>query len=203
MNSTTRYLIATALAVIVAMPAMAASPGGYSTVNSSINVGENSKAGNLDSVNGSITVGAGSFVRSVDSVNGSIRLGNDVTVDGDIEAVNGSITLKPGCEVGGYIETVNGSVRVENARVGGDVETVNGGLRILDRSEVSGNVVVKKPGGWSWSTGSRRKPVRVEIGEHVVVHGDLVFEQWVELKLHDTAKVGEIIGDEVEIINGP
>ena len=80
---------------------------------------------------------------------------------------------------------------------------VNGGLRILDRSEVSGNVVVKKPGGWSWGSGSRRKPVRVEIGENVVVHGDLVFEQWVELKLHDTAKVGEIIGDEVEMIGGP
>jgi hypothetical protein len=66
---------------------------------------------------------------------------------------------------------------------------------------VSGDVVVKKPGGWGWS--HRRKPIRVEIGENVVVHGNLVFEQPVELRLHESAKVGEIIGDEVEIVSGP
>ncbi|MGD9021589.1 MAG: hypothetical protein PVF46_07300 [Lysobacterales bacterium] len=201
MNVYFRYLIATALAVVIAMPALAASSGSYSTVNSSINIGEDSRAGNVDSVNGSITIGDGSFVRSVDTVNGSIRFGNDVTVDGDVETVNGSIKLQPGCEVGGYIETVNGGVRVENTRVEGDIETVNGGLRILDRSEVSGNVVVRKPSNWSF--GKQRKPVRVEIGENVVVRGDLVFEQWVELKLHESAKVGEIIGDRVDTVSGP
>ena len=31
---------------------------------------------------------------------------------------------------------------MENTRIAGDVETVNGQLRILDRSEVTGNVMV-------------------------------------------------------------
>ena len=203
MNVKYRYLITAALAVFIALPAVAGDSSKYRTVNSSIKIGANNKAGDLGSVNGSITVGDGSLVGSIGSVNGSIKVGNDVTVDGDIEAVNGAITLRSGCDVGGYIETVNGGVRVENTKVAGNIETVNGGLNILDGSEVTGNVVVRKPGGWSWGTNSRRKPVRVEIGENVVVHGDLVFEHAVELRLHDSAKVGEIIGDEVEIISGP
>lgn len=201
MNVKYRYLITAALAVCIALPAMAVASSKYSTINSSIKIGVNNKAGDLDSVNGSITVGDGSSVGSMDTVNGSIKVGDDVTVDGDIESVNGAITLRPGCEVGGHIETVNGGVRMENTKVAGDIETVNGGLKILEGSEVTGNIVVRKPGGWSW--GGKRKPVRVEIGENVVVHGDLVFEHAVELRLHDSAKVGEIIGDEVEIIGGP
>ncbi len=49
-----------------------------------------------------------------------------------------------------------------------------------------------------WSINKRRRPVRVEIGQDVVVHGDLIFESAVELKLHDTANVGEIIGEYVQ-----
>jgi DUF4097 and DUF4098 domain-containing protein YvlB len=169
--------------------------GKYSTVNSSIHLGDNTTTGDVDSVNGSIHIGANSFVKSVESVNGSIRLGNDVTVDEGIEAVNGAITLEAGCEVGANVETVNGSVLLENTRVSGDVETVNGKLEILNGSEVSGNVVVRRPGGWNFS--KRNKPVYVEIGKDVVVRGKLIFEQPVRLKLHDSARVGEIIGDEV------
>ena len=196
-----KFLTAVALTVLMVLPAVAEASGGYSTVNKSIRIDDNSTAGDVDSVNGSIRVGSNSFVDSVESVNGAIKLGNDVAVDRNIEAVNGAITLQPGCEVGGRVETVNGGIRMENARIAGDVETVNGQLRILDRSEVSGNVLVRKPGGWN--TNKRRKPIHVEIGQNVVVHGDLIFEQAVELKLHETAKVGEIIGDEVKMAGSP
>ena len=47
---------------------------------------------------------------------------------------------------------------------------------------------------------TRRKPVQVEIGQDVVVHGDLIFEHAVELKIHDTASVGKIIGNEVKMV---
>jgi DUF4097 and DUF4098 domain-containing protein YvlB len=192
MKTSIKYLTTAALAAFIALPAMA---GSYSTVNSSINLDENTSTGDVDSVNGSIRIGAGSVVGSVGSVNGSIKLGNNVTVDGEIKAVNGAITLQPGCDVDGNVETVNGGIKMESTRVAGDVETVNGGLQILDGSELQGNVVVRKPGGWTFN--KRRKPIRVEIGSDVVVHGDLVFEQPVELRLHDSARVGEIIGDEV------
>jgi predicted acyltransferase (DUF342 family) len=193
-----KFLAAVALAALIVLPAVAAASGSYSTVNKSIRLGDNTTTGEVDSVNGSIGIGSHSFVDSVDSVNGAIKLANDVTVDGSVDAVNGAITLQPGCQVGGRVETVNGSIRMENTQVAGDVETVNGQLRILDSSEVTGNVVVRKPGGWSIN--KRHKPVRVEIGQDVVVHGDLIFEHAVELKLHDTARVGEIIGDDVEMV---
>jgi len=191
-----KFLTAVALTLLIALPAVASDS--YSTVNKSIKIGDNVSTGEVDSVNGSIRIGSNSFAESVDSVNGSIRLGADVTVERSIEAVNGAITLQPGCEVGGRIETVNGGIHMENTRVAGNVETVNGQLRVLNGSEVSGNVVVRKPHGWSFS--KQRKPVQVEIGENVVVHGDLIFESPVELKLHETAKVGEIIGEDVEMV---
>ena len=193
-----KFLTAAALAVLIVLPATVVAGGSHSTVNKSIRIDDNSTTGDVDSVNGSIRIGASSFVTSVESVNGSIQLGNDVTVDKGIDAVNGAITLEPGCEVGGNVETINGGIRLKNTRVAGDVETVNGQTRILDGSEVAGNVVVRQTKGWG--TNKRRKPVRVEIGQDVVVHGDLIFEQAVELKIHDTAKVGEIIGDEVKLI---
>lgn len=193
-----KFLAAAALAILMVLPAVALASGSHNTVNKSIRIDDNTTAGAVDSVNGSIRIGSNSFVESIDSVNGSIKLGHDVAVNKGIDSVNGAITLEAGCEVGGNVKSVNGSIRMENARIAGDVETYNGQLRILRGSEVSGNVVVRKSKGWN--SNKRSKPVRVEIGEDVVIHGDLIFEQAVELNLHDTARVGEIIGDEVKMV---
>jgi len=198
MKTSLKFLTIAALTALLALPASAVASGKYSTVNSSISLGDNSNSGDVDSVNGSIRIGANSFVKSVESVNGSIRLDNDVTVEEGVNAVNGSIGLDPGCEVGDDVVTVNGRVSMENTRVAGNVETVNGKLEILDRSEVSGDVVVRKPGGWNFG---KRKPVYVEIGKDVVVHGKLIFEQPVDLSLDESAKVGEIVGDEVTMVD--
>jgi len=193
-----QFLTVLALTALTMVPAAAVASDSHSTVNKSIHLADNSTADDVDSVNGSIHIGANSFVKSVESVNGSIKLGNDVTVDGGIDAVNGAITLQPGCEVGGRVETVNGGILMEGTKIAGDVETVNGHLQILNGSEVTGNVVVRASKGWS--IGKHNKPVRVEIGQDVVVHGNLIFKQPVELKLHDSASVGEIIGDEVKMV---
>ena len=198
MNSFLKFLTITAMTVLAAVPSVAMASDKFSTLNSSINVPDSTTTGDVDSLNGSIRIGANSFVKSVQSLNGAIRLGNDVTVDEGVEAVNGGITIEAGCEVGGSVETINGRVSLENTRVAGDVETVNGKLEILNGSEVAGNVIVRRPGGWNFS--KRNKPVYVEIGKDVVVRGNLIFEQPVELKLHDSAKVGEIIGDEVTMV---
>lgn len=193
-----KFLTAAAMAVLLAMPAMAWDGDNHSAVNKSIRIDENSTVGDVDSVNGSIRIGANSAVRSVESVNGSVNLGNNVSVEKGVDAVNGAITIESGSEVGGNVGTINGGIRLKNTGVAGDVETVNGQIRILEGSEVAGNVMVRRSKGWNIN--KRRKPVHVEIGKDVVVHGDLIFEQAVELTIHETAKVGEIIGDEVELI---
>ena len=199
MNIYLKFLTAVTVAALMVLPAMTVASDSHSTVNKGIRIDDGSTAGDVDSVNGSIRIGAGSFVESVDSVNGSIKLGNDVTVDKGVDAVNGAITLAAGCEVGGNVETVNGGIKIENTRVAGDVETINGQLRILQGSEVSGNVLVRKPNGWS--SNKWRKPVKVEIGQDVIIHGDLIFEHAVELDLHESARVGEIIGEKVELVS--
>ena len=199
MKISCKFLTAFALAVLLGLPAVVMAGSNYSSVNKSIRVENNSTTGNVDSVNGSIRIGANSFVESVESVNGSIDLDNDVTVDKDVEAINGEIELEAGCTVGGNVETINGGIRLQNAQISGDVETVNGQIRILEGSEVSGNVLVREPKGWNGSR--QRKPVQVEIGKDVLVHGDLIFEHPVQLKIHDSARVGDIIGEQVEMVS--
>ena len=199
MKVSIKFLAAVTCAFMVVLPVVAMAGGDHSTVNKSIHVDDNSSTGDIDSVNGSIRVGANSVVKSVESVNGSIKVGTDVRVENGVESINGSVTLESGSEVGANIGTINGGIRLQNTSVSGDVETINGGIRLLEGTEVVGNVAVRKPNNWGFN--KRNKPVKVEIGENVQVHGDLIFEHAVELKLHKSATVGEIIGDEVTMID--
>ena len=180
---------------MLALPTVAMAGDSVSTVNKSIRLDDNSSRGDIESVNGAIRVGSNSVVKSVESVNGSIKLGEAVRVEQGIESVNGSVTLESGGEVDGDVKTINGGIKLKNTVVSGDIDTMNGSIRLLEGTEVVGDVVVRKSRGWSFN--KRNKPVKVEIGKNVQIHGNLIFEHPVELKLHDSATVGEIIGDEV------
>ena len=61
---------------------------------------------------------------------------------------------------------------------------------------MEGNIV-PTPNGWS---PRRPPPVKVELGAPVRVVGDLIFEHPVELRIHDSATVGDVIGDDVTVI---
>ena len=199
MKSSVTTLAAMAITVALVLPVSGWAGSNVSTVNKAVRLDSGSSAGRVQSVNGAIRIGADSVVTSIESVNGGIELQSGVQVERDVEAVNGAIELDHGSAVGGSVQTVNGGIKLYDTQVGGDVETINGGVRLLDNTEVQGNVVVRKPKGWS---SERRKPVKVEVGEGVRVHGDLIFEQPVELRLHDSANVGEVIGEDVTIIEG-
>lgn len=189
-----------AVLVIVATIAFPVMAGGYNSVNSDIRIGAGTSTDDVESVNGSIRIGDQSVVRSVSSVNGAIKIGQDVTVERGIEAVNGSINLKSGGQVGEDVETVNGSIELQGVHVAGDIDTVNGGIVLDNGTVIAGNVTVHKPKSKGWSFG-RKKPVKVEIGENVEVLGDLIFEHAVELRVHPSATHGEIIGDDVTVID--
>lgn len=197
MRFSTNHLTMLIFITGLAIPTLAAADDDVSTVNKSVSISSGSGAGDVESVNGSIRIGADAFVQSVESVNGAVNIGEGVTVAESVEAVNGGITLGPGSIVGGSVETVNGGIRLSGTNVSDHVETINGSIRLLQGTVVEGNVKVGK--SWGWSSG-RNKPVKVEIGEDVQVLGDLIFERPVELKLHDSASVGEIIGKQVELV---
>ncbi len=184
----------------------------YDSVNGSITVGEKAHVDNLDTVNGSIKVGQGATVGEVETVNGSIKFGNGVTADhaetvngsinlgsncmikGHAETVNGSVTAGNGCVVEGRMETVNGKISASGTEVDGNIETVNGNITLDNGTVVNGNVIIEKSTGWF---NSNKKIPEVHIGENVVVKGDLIFKKKVKLYIADSAKTGEVIGDDV------
>ncbi|MCF6299735.1 MAG: hypothetical protein L3J52_01215 [Proteobacteria bacterium] len=168
-----------------------------STVNGSVIVAENSTVGSAETVNGSITFSTGVTADSVETVNGSIKLGEDCMIKGDVETVNGSITAKSGCTIKGNYETVNGKLSADKTLIEGDIEMVNGKVYLENGTVLEGDLIVRKSSGFF---NSSKKMPEITIGKDVVVKGDLIFERPVKLYLHDSAKVGDIEGDDVEII---
>jgi hypothetical protein len=199
MSSTRKHFPVLILALSVALPTAVWSGENFTTVNKTVRIDDGETIGNVKTVNGSVRIGAGSVAESVQSVNGAIDIEKDAKVEEDVAAVNGAIELDRGVDVGGNVETVNGGIEIQAASVAGDVETVNGGIALLDGTVVEGNVLVKKPWGWS---SDDRKPVKVEIGRDVQVRGDLIFEQPVRLKIHESASFGEMIGEDIEVMEG-
>lgn len=199
MKLSIKRLAVIALSACLALPALSLAADDISSINKAIRVDSGAAVGDVQSVNGSIRIDNDAVVRSIESVNGTIRVGEGVKVEKDIEAVNGTIKLASATEVGGDVETVNGKIQLEQSTIAGNVGTYNGGIALLNGTVVEGDVTVSKPFGWS---SKPRKPVQVEIGENVRVYGDLVFEQPVELIIHDSAEVGEVIGNEVTVIDG-
>jgi hypothetical protein len=174
--------------------------GDVDSVNGSIKIGSLSVVGDVESVNGGIRIGKGTTLRSVESVNGGIRIGSDVQIERNVESVNGGIDMSSGTTVGGDIKTVNGGLDLDGVLIEGGITTINGGVYLKNGTEVMGDLLVKKPSGWGgWG---KRKPVQIEIGADSVVHGDLYFEHKVKLKVHPTAKIGEVHGENVEWVDG-
>lgn len=174
--------------------------GDLETVNGSIRVGAGSRAGRIESVNGGIELADGTEVAAIQAVNGGIELERDVLVKGDIHSVNGPIRTREGTRISGSVGTVNGEMELNGTVVDGSLETYHGQLR-LTNTEVHGDLHVRKPrGGSSWF--SREKATSVIIGPGSVIHGDLYFEKKVKLEIADSAKVGEIHGDDIERTGG-
>ena len=184
----------------------------YDTVNGSITVGDKAHVDNLDTVNGSIKVGEDAIVGKVETVNGSIKfkdgvtaehaetvngsivLGSNCMIKGHAETVNGSVSTGKGCVIEGHMETVNGKISAIGTEVDGRIETVNGNITLDKGTVVDGDVIVEKSTGWF---NSNKKVPEVYIGDNVVVKGDLVFNKKVKLHIADSAKVGDIVGDDV------
>lgn len=172
--------------------------GSLETVNGSIKVANGVTAAEVESVNGKISIGDDSIIASSETVNGRNSLGERVQVSGDVSTVNGGIVAKRGTTIGGNVGAVNGMILLKGVQVSGDLTNVNGDIELTDGTRISGNVVVKKPKrmGWNWG---KNEPSRIVIGPNVVIEGELELQRKVRLYVHDTAKVGTITGDDVEM----
>jgi len=77
------------------------------------------------------------------------------------------------------------------------VITRTGDVRIIDGARVEGDVHVQPR-----RRGDMQRNVRVVIGRNAVVEGTLRMERRVELFVHESAEVGEIVGAEAETFRG-
>ena len=189
-----------------------------STVNGSVTVGSESQLnGNAETVNGSITIGEAATIQDASTVNGSVRIADRVQLQ-NAEAVNGSITAGTNVIASGFFETVNGKIDIgadsvvesgiasvngslilRGAEVG-RIETVSGDITLEANSRVNGEILVERSRGWG-SNNDSSELVRVVIGANSTVVGPLRFEREVELRIHESATVGEITGAEPVYFN--
>jgi len=168
--------------------------GALSTVNGSIRVGDNAQVEAVETVNGSLKISSGVTSEGLSTVNGAIGVGADTAVDGAIEAVNGRISLDNGSSVSGNVENVNGEISLAGSEIGGDLSTVNGDIDLSDASVIKGDIIVEKPGGWSFGWNDSRTP-EITIGPGSRVDGKIRLEREVKLFISDTAKVGGVEGE--------
>ncbi|NKI36224.1 hypothetical protein HFP89_13725 [Wenzhouxiangella sp. XN79A] len=168
--------------------------GDISTVNGSIAMARGSQAGDVATVNGKIELGPDVVAGSVETVNGAIQIAGQAAISGDVETVNGRVTLGEDTVVEGRVAAVNGQLLLRGAEVGSLVN-VNGGMVLEPGSVVNGELRVRKP------RGGDDEPVSIDIRSDVTVAGPLVFERPVTLRVHETARLGEIQGAEPEYYN--
>lgn len=187
--------------------------GNLSNVNGPIEVGERARVGSITNVNGLIGLQAGAEAGRIESVNGAITLVREVTITGNVTGVNGSIEIGESGRVDGDVVTVNGRLALgPDVRVAGKVANVRGKIELdgtfveeiettAGSIELSGATIVE---GRLWVKAARNGDdhlPRIVIGPQVKVGGPLQFDRPVELLIHESAEVGEIIGAEPECFN--
>ena len=168
--------------------------GEVSTVNGTIRIDENAQVEDVSTVNGAVRIGSGVSSQNVTTVNGSIRVDESVTIDGHIEAVNGSIGVDAGSTIDRNVSNVNGNIELTGSQIGGDLSTVNGDVVLDDGTELRGDLIVEKPGGWNWGWKKRKLPT-VIIGPNSRVLGTIKLEREVKLYISDSAEVGGVDGE--------
>ena len=99
--------------------------------------------------------------------------------------------------VGGDVSTVSGGIELHGAEVAGKLITNNGDIDLTDGARVLGGIHIRKNNG-STGAGARTDTPEVHICSTCVVEGELRFDRPVELRVDQGAKIGTVIGDEVE-----
>ncbi|MFP4208606.1 MAG: hypothetical protein ACLFSC_08080 [Wenzhouxiangella sp.] len=164
--------------------------GSITNVNGLIELQAGAEAGPTESVNGAVALAPQTVIRGgISAVNGSIEIAEDSRVEGDVQTVNGRVSLKPNVAVQGKVANVRGRIELDGASAGA-IETTVGSIDLTGSTVVTGLLWVRAA-----QDGDNHVP-RIVIGPGVRVTGPLRFDREVELLVHDTAEVGEIIGAE-------
>jgi len=173
-----------------------------------VEVGKNSKVGNVSSVNGGIAIDSGATVLSVETVNGGIEIGDDVNiksaetvnggidagsrlvVKGNLETVNGGIKIKKDGTIGGNVTTVNGDIEISKSKIEKNVKTVNGDVTLTDKTILNGDLVIGTSSSWFSNWNSEKLTIKIDATSQV--KGTIHLHKKVELKIDKEASIGKI-----------
>jgi len=165
------------------------------TVNGRVVLEKGASARSVSSVNGRVQVeGLGSFAGSVDTVNGRISATQGGGIGGNATTVNGRISVD-GATVGRTVETANGSIYLLDAYVGENVETRNGDVR-LENSVIEQDLIIRSRYRVSLLglIDFKRDDPRIVVGPGSEIKGSLIARSDVRLYVHESAKIGNIVG---------
>jgi DUF4097 and DUF4098 domain-containing protein YvlB len=175
-------LISASLALATVNKSIHVDPGrtvnkGLSSVNGSIYIGNGCRvAGSCSTVNGRIKVKDGCSLRSLGTVNGGITVGEESIIDGKISTINGYVTCHRGVSVKREIYTVNGRIHLTGTTVEDGLTTCNGNISLLEKSQVQGDILIKKcnRGGFLGIFKPRRKRLTIRVQGGSMVLGDII-----------------------------
>ncbi len=161
-------------------------------INGRVTVEAGASARNIRTYNGRIIIEGNGFVSgNVDTYNGGIRAIGGGEIKGNAEAFNGDIVLAH-MTVGQNVQTANGRIDLSNVAIGENVET-NGGDVMLENSIVEKDLIIHKRKGFNFF----ELPVfrqKVVIGPESQIKGSLMVRRKVQLYVHETARINNIVG---------
>ena len=164
------------------------------SVNGGIHLAQGSRAAMVRSVNGGVRTEASVHVSELQLVNGRLRGGPQLRVSGPVKLTNGGASLQPGSHIKGSLTSVNARVELNQTRLEGPYLGSNGDLDTGPGSRLQSGMHYRAV---AEEDRQRNTPeITIGAGSHVV--GTLRFDRPVKLRVHRSARIGEVLGAQVE-----
>ncbi len=189
--------------------------------NNTVYVPRGMNVKDINTINGRVVLEGGASARSVSSVNGRVQVEGQGSYAGSVDTVNGRISAIEGGEIGGSATTVNGRINLDNVAVGRNVETSNGSIYLVDatvgknietrngdvrleNSVVEQDLIIHSRYRVSLLgfIDIKRERPEIIVGPGSEIKGSLIARADVRLYVHESAKIGNIIGADPVMYNG-
>ena len=172
--------------------------GRLTSVNGGIHLAQGCRADLVRSVNGGVRTEESARVGELQLVNGRLRGGPNLRVSGPVRLTNGGASLQPGSHISGSLTSVNARVELNQTRLDGPYLGSNGDLDTGPGSHLQAGIHYRAVA----EEDRKRNTPEITIGAGSRVAGTLRFDRPVKLRVHRSARIGEVQGAQVEWFGG-
>lgn len=168
--------------------------GRLTSVNGGIHLAQGSRAAMVRSVNGGVRTEDSVRISELQLVNGRLRGGPQLRVSGPVKLTNGGASLQPGSHITGSLTSVNARVELNQTRLDGPYLGSNGDLDTGPGSRLQSGIHYRAVA----EEDRQRNTPEVTIGAGSHVAGTLRFDRPVKLRVHRSARIGDVQGAQLE-----